>query len=46
MDYLTNKRPKATSPPQELEVGVHRAPYLLVYIYLNTKIHFEVFSKF
>ena len=22
--------PKATSPPQELEVGAHRAPYLLV----------------
>ena len=21
---------KATSPPQELEVGAHRAPYLLV----------------
>ena len=25
---------KATSPPQELEVGASRAPYLLVYIYI------------
>ena len=25
-----NRWQKATSPPQELEVGAHRAPYLLV----------------
>ena len=25
-----SRRPKATNPPQELEVGVRRAPYLLV----------------
>ena len=25
--------PKATSPLQELEVGAHRAPYLLVNLY-------------
>ena len=29
-----SRRLKATSPPQELEVGTRRAPYLLVYIYL------------
>ena len=26
-----SRRLKATSPPQEIEVGAHRVPYLLVY---------------
>ena len=30
-----SRRPKVTSPPQELEVGAHRAPYLLVYYSSN-----------
>ena len=30
---------KATSPPQELEVGARRAPYLLVTIYFLNRLY-------
>ena len=32
---------KATSPPQELEVGARRVPYLLVFLYFNSFFHIE-----
>ena len=36
--------PKATSPPQELEVGGRRPPYLLVFSYLGQILALKIFS--
>ena len=36
---------KATSPPQELEVGARRAPYLLVCIYFYVRFAQNIYLK-
>ena len=41
----SSRWPKATSPPQELEVGTRRAPYLLVFSYLGQILALNLFCN-